>query len=164
MPLVPLESLPDDARVWIFAATADIDHEDAPKLLRAVDRFLTTWAAHGHPLTTAREWRDDRFLAIAVDPRVEGASGCSIDGLFRTFKELERAIGTTLLSSGLVFFRDRHGLIHALGRDDFQRLARDAEVDRATPVFDTALTTLGDYRVRFERPAGESWHASLLTG
>jgi hypothetical protein len=164
MPVLPFEALPDDARLWVFAAAADVDAEDAPKLLHNVDLFLASWAAHGHPLTSARQWRDDRFLAVAVDQRTEGASGCSIDGLFRTLQALEKVVGTSLLTSGLVHFRDSIGLVHSMTRDDFVRLARQGGVDAESHVFDTTVTTAGEYRTRFERKAGESWHAQLLAG
>jgi hypothetical protein len=162
MPATPFESLPDDARLWVFAATADIDAEDAPKLLHHVDTFLKSWAAHGHPLTAGRDWRDDRFLAVAVDQHTEGASGCSIDGLFRTLKDTERAVGTSLLTSGLVFFRDAHGMVHGVSREDFELLSRQGGVDARTAVFDTTVTTAGAWRTRFETTAGESWHRQLL--
>jgi hypothetical protein len=162
MPLVPFSALPDDARLWVFAAAAPLDDVDEQKLLAAVDGYLLQWKAHGHPLTAARDWRDERFLAIAVDQRTEGASGCSIDGLFRTLQGLERAIGTTLVAGGLVFFRDSLGLVHALSREDFELLARKGNASVATPVFDTTVATVGDYRTRFERAAGESWHRTLL--
>ena len=45
-----------------------------------VDAFLDQWNAHGSALTCAREWRDDRFLAIGVDQSTAGASGCSASG------------------------------------------------------------------------------------
>jgi hypothetical protein len=162
MPLVPFAALPDDARLWVFAAAAPLDEVDAQKLLAAVDGYLLQWQAHGHPLTAARDWRDERFLAVAVDQRTEGASGCSIDGLFRTLQGLERAIGATLVAGGLVFFRDSLGLVHSLSREDFELLARAGNASRETPVFDTTVTTAGDYRAHFERAAGESWHRTLL--
>jgi hypothetical protein len=105
MPLTSFDKLPDDARVWIFGAAAPVDHVDAAKLLAVVDTFLEQWKAHGHPLTAARDWRDERFLVIGVDQRTEGASGCSIDGLFRALQDLERAVGASLVGGGLVFFR-----------------------------------------------------------
>jgi hypothetical protein len=162
MPLVPFESLPDDARVWVFGAAAPVDDVDARKLLAAVDGFLIQWKAHGHPLTCAREWRDDRFLVIGVDQRTEGASGCSIDGLFRTLQGLERAIGTTLVGGGRIYFRDAQGLVHAVTRAEFEAMATRNEVGAETPVFDTTVTTAGAARTSFEQPAGKSWHATLL--
>ncbi|HXD22926.1 MAG TPA: hypothetical protein VN613_06165, partial [Gemmatimonadaceae bacterium] len=105
MPLTTFDNLPDDSRVWIFGATAPVDEVDSAKLLAAVDAFLVQWQAHGHPLTAARDWRDERFLVIGVDQHTEGASGCSIDGLFRTLQQLEQAIGSSLVGGGVVFFR-----------------------------------------------------------
>ena len=162
MPLTDFASLPGDARVWVFAAAVPLDDVDEKRLLAEVDAYLLQWKAHGHPLTSAREWRDERFLAIGVDQHTEGASGCSIDGLFRTLQGLEKAIGTTLVTGGLVFFRGPGDLVCALSRDEFELLARRGGATTATAVFDTTVTSAEDYRTRFERPAGESWHAGLL--
>jgi hypothetical protein len=162
MPLVEFAKLPDDARVWIFGAAAPVDDVDEKKLLAATDAYLLQWKAHGHPLTCAREWREERFLVIGVDQRTEGASGCSIDGLFRTLQGLERAIGTSLVGGGLVYFRDAQGSVHAISRAEFEKLAAAGAVAAGTPVYDTTVTMAGDYRARFERTAGESWHATLL--
>jgi len=162
MPLTTFDTLPDDARVWVFGAAAPVDDIDAAKLLAAVDTYLLQWKAHGHPLTAARDWREERFLAIGVDQRTEGASGCSIDGLFRMLQELEQAVGSTMVGGGLVFFRGPGDLVCALSREDFEALARRGGATGATHVFDMTITTAADYRARFEVPAAESWHAALL--
>jgi hypothetical protein len=164
MPLTTFDKLPDDARVWIFGAAASVDDIDSAKLLAAVDAFLLQWKAHGHPLTAARDWRDERFLVVGVDQRTEGASGCSIDGLFRTLQELERAVGSSMVAGGLVFFRGPGDLVCALSREDFEALARRGGAAADTKVFDTTLTTAGDYRARFEVAASASWHKALLPG
>lgn len=163
MPLVPFSELPDDARVWVFGAAAPMDGDDAKKLLVAVDGFLPQWKAHGHPLTCAREWRDDRFLVIGVDQRTEGASGCSVDDLFRLLQSLEAAVGTSLLGGGRVFFRDSLGLMHGVSRAEFAALARSGNVTSATRVFDTTVTSMAGYRTAFEGAAGERWHRTLLS-
>ncbi len=162
MTLAAFDALPDDARCWIFGASAPVDDIDDQRLLAAVDGFLLQWKAHGAPLTASRDWRDEHFLVIAVDQNQEGASGCSIDGLFRTLKGLETVIGASLIEGGLVHFRDPMGLVHAVRRDDFVLLVKHGEVNADTPVFDTTLATLGDYRTKFERRARDSWHAALL--
>jgi len=76
MPIVPFDSLPDDARIWVFGADRPLDAAAATRLLALVDGYLAQWAAHGTPLTSGRDWRDQRFLTIAVDQRATGASGC----------------------------------------------------------------------------------------
>lgn len=162
MPLTKFENLPDDSRVWIFGASAPVDDVDSVKLLAAVDAFLMQWKAHGHPLTSARDWRDERFLVIGVDQHTEGASGCSIDGLFRTLQQIEQAIGSSLVGGGMVFFRGPGDLVCSLERDDFEALSRRGGADGKTPVFDTTITTAGQYRTSFEIPAAKSWHKALL--
>ena len=162
MPAVPFDALPDDARLWVFAAAHPLDAARERQVLDAADRFLAGWAAHGVPLRAARDWRDGRFLAIGVDQSVEGASGCSIDGLFRALRALEPALGTTLLGGGRVYWRGADGLVHVAERGDFAAHATRGEIGGETPVFDTTVTTAGDWRARFEQPLRASWHAQLV--
>lgn len=161
MPIVPFESLPDDARVWVFASDHPLSGAVADTLLASVDQFLSEWKAHGVPLQCARDWRDDRFLAIGVDVNAENASGCSIDGLFRTLQLLERSIGSRLVGGGRVFYRARSG-IEATSREQFADRVRRGDVQRDTPVFDTSVTAANAWRTRFEQPAEQSWTAGFF--
>lgn len=161
MPIVPFESLPDNARVWVFASDQPLSGAVADTLLAAVDQFLAEWKAHGVPLRCARDWRDDRFLAIAVDVNTENASGCSIDGLFRTLQQLERLIGTHLVGGGRVFYRTRDG-IETTSREQFADRVKRGDVARETPVFDTSVTAAAAWRTRFERPASDAWTAAFF--
>ena len=162
MSSVPFGTLPGDARVWVFAADRPLTGASADRLLAAVDQYLAQWAAHGQPLTAAREWVRDQFLAVAVDQRDAHASGCSIDGLFRTLQRLEPEIGASLVGGGRVHYRDAAGRVHTVSRDEFSERGARGEVTPATPVFDPTVAPAGDWRARFERPAAESWHAALL--
>jgi len=159
--LTTFEELPDSSRVWVYGVDRDIEGPAESLLLKEVDNYLTTWTAHGVPLNAARHW-DGRFLTIAVDQSRAGASGCSIDGLFRALKSLEQNIAAGLVTSGLVFFRGRDGAIRAVTRDEFTELGAAGEVDRETEVFDPSVTSLGEWRARFSSRASNSWHGSLL--
>ena len=159
MPQIEFRALPDDARLWVFAASDSVTGEQADRLLAAVDEWLSDWKAHGEPLTCARDWRDDRFLAIGVDQSTAGASGCSIDALFRVFKMLQSAGGPALLGSSRVFYRNASGDIVAQSRTEFAK----APVGPETIVFDTTVTTAGAYRTSFEKRARDSWHREFLS-
>ena len=162
MPQVPFHSLPNDARVWVFGAADELTQPASERLLDAVDAFLDQWNAHGSPLTCGREWRDGRFLAIGVDQSSAGASGCSIDGLFRTLARLEPELGTSLLDGNRVYYRDPDGHVNAATRKAFGELAREGRIGAETPTFDTSVTTAAAWREQFERPVRESWHAQLI--
>jgi len=158
MPLVPLASLPDDARVWVFAAERALAPAEAEAVLGTVDAFLGVWAAHGRPLRSARELRESRFLIIAVDEAAAGASGCSIDALVREIRGLEGRLGATLVDYGPIVFRDG-GAIRRLPRDEFAELARAGGVSPDTVVFDNTISRLAALRGgQWELPASASWH------
>ena len=162
MSRVPFDSLPDDARLWVFGSTRPLDDAAGERLLAEVDRFLDGWAAHGAPLRAGRDWRDRHFLAVAVDQSTAGASGCSIDGLFRSLRTLERDLDTTLLGGGRVFYREPGAGVRVVDRDRFGELAASGEVGDETLVFDTTVGTAREWRDLFERQAAESWHAGLM--
>ncbi len=162
MPQAPFDSLPDSSRVWIFGVDHALGEMDARRLLATVDGFLDSWAAHGTPLRAGREWRHNRFLIVAVDQSAVGASGCSIDGLFRKLQQLETELGVSIVGGGRIFVRDPDGAVRLTSRPELKAAAHAAELSPDTPVFDLTGQTLAEYRERFERPARESWAAPLL--
>ena len=162
MPAVSFSSLPPDARVWVFASDRELSNGDARTLLSGIDAYLAQWQAHGAPLRCARDWRDDRFLAIGVDPTAEQASGCSIDGMFRHLRQLEQTVGARLVGGGRVFYRDSAGATRCVSRAEFADLAQRGDVTPETAIFDTSLTSAADWRGRFERRARDAWTVELL--
>ncbi len=162
MLITAFEKLPDSARVWVYGADRKLDPAAERTLLDDVDNYLATWTAHEVPLSAARDWQAGRFLTIAVDQEQAGASGCSIDGLFRTLKALEQRLGAKIITSSLIFFRDKDGEIRSVTRDEFGDLGAAGEVGADTEVFDLSVVTLGEWRSRFASCAGDSWHSALL--
>src|ERR1700674_4459169 len=134
MPLVELKTLPDDARTWGVGANKTLDGHASGTLLGEVDRFLSQWKAHGSPLTGGRDWKYGRFLTVAVDQSTAGASGCSIDGLFRSLKALDPTLGASLVTSGLVFYRDADGAIRSVDREGFTALSAEGKIQPDTGV------------------------------
>ena len=162
MPVVPFETLPDSSRVWVFGSDAPLSEAGTTALLDGVDAYLADWKAHGAPLTVAREWRDGRFLVVGVDQSAAGATGCSIDGLFRVLQGLEGVAGASLVGGGRVFYRDDHAVAKSVTRSEVASLAANGTISRDTVVFDTGLTDLGTFRARFERRAKDTWVREML--
>ena len=157
MPRIDLNRLSDDARIWIFGISPPLDAARSARMLQQVDAFLDEWAAHGVPVTSARELRDGAFLVIAVDKDAE-TSGCSIDRMFGLLRQFERDFGVAILDPNRVFVRGSDGGVHAVTRAQF----RDSG-DPHTIVYDTLAERLGEVRAgRWVRKAEESWHRSLL--
>ena len=97
MPRVAFDALPDRGRLWVFPATQALSSAQSDAFLQVVDSFLDVWAAHGVPLRSGRELRDDRFLVIGVDVDVEAPSGCSIDTLVNRLRGLGTELSVSLI-------------------------------------------------------------------
>ncbi len=157
MPRTDITKLTDDARIWIFGISPPLTDAQMSTVFSRIDPFLDEWSAHGHPITSARDVLDHRFLLIAVEKSTE-TSGCSIDRLFGTMRELERELGVAMLDPDQIFFRHGDGRIDAISRREFRERA-----DLHTVVFDTTAEQLSDVRNgQWERRASESWHRDLL--
>jgi hypothetical protein len=157
MPRTDIQRLGDDSRIWIFGISPALDETKGVRLLRRIDAFLDQWAAHGTPIGSARDLVEGSFLVIAVDRQAE-TSGCSIDRMFGTLKELERELGVSILDANRVFVRHGDGHVSAVTRAEFHESG-----DPDTHVFDTTAERLAELRSgSWERRAAESWHAQLL--
>lgn len=153
--LTNIEQLGSDAYVWIFGISPSLNEEQQADVLRHVDGFLGNWAAHGTPIRGARDLREGSFLIIAADSRSE-RSGCSIDRMFGTLRELEQRHGVQILDSNRVFLRENG--VRAVPRHQFREVAGEETI-----VFDTTAETLGEIRSgAWEKPASRSWHRQLL--
>lgn len=162
MPRIDIDSLPDESRIWIFAAAAPLAAEQKQAVLRESERFAGAWQSHGEPVPAAVDLIEDRFLVVAVPPEV-AAGGCSIDGLFRLAGSFRSSAGVDLLDSSRVYWRDG-GEIRSESRARFRALAEAGEVGPETEMFDTTAETLGELRSgRWTRPAADSWHAAAFS-
>jgi hypothetical protein len=162
MPRTTFEALPSHARMWIFAAERSLTSRERDYLLQTVDAFLDQWRAHGHPLTSARDLRYDRFLFIGVDEAAEGASGCSVDALLRDIKRLEQTLQLSLIDHSPVLYRDGEAIVR-LPRDEFAERVRTGAVTPDTVVFNNTLTRVEDLQNdRWETAASRSWHGAAF--
>ena len=158
MPRIDMNQLDDQARTWLFGISPSLDESKSQRLLATVDQFLDEWAAHGTPVTSARDLLLGSFLAIAVDERSE-TSGCSIDRMFGLLRQFERDLGVSILDANRVFIRHADGRVEALSRAAF----RDRG-DIHTTVFDTTAERLAEIRSgHWIRKAQDAWPGKLLT-
>ncbi|MEZ4414308.1 MAG: hypothetical protein R3E10_00995 [Gemmatimonadota bacterium] len=158
MPRDAWASMPDSSRLWAFGTDRPLTAAEERRLLEVVDGFLDDWRAHGHPLRAARDWREGRFLLVAVDQASEPPSGCSIDALVRTLKSLEDELALGLVDHAAVWFRDSAGAVIRVSRSELKNRIGEGVVGSRTPVFDLTVTRLGQVlREGLEREAASTW-------
>ncbi|MDQ7040823.1 MAG: hypothetical protein Q9M35_07765 [Rhodothermus sp.] len=157
-------ALPDEARLWIFAADRPLTETESHTLLEALRPFLANWQAHGRPVYGQAVVLHGRFLLLAGHVPDGAISGCSIDAAMRAVQAAGESLGITWMSPLVVFYRAADGTVQHASRSQFRRLIAEGKVTAETPVFDLSLTTVGALRQGgFEKPAGQSWHAHVFT-
>ncbi|MEL6976420.1 MAG: ABC transporter ATPase, partial [Bacteroidota bacterium] len=77
--LVDFEALPDESRVWIYQSNRSFTEAEITEIKEGLAQFLTQWTAHGSELKAGFTIKYKRFIVIALDQSLAGASGCSID-------------------------------------------------------------------------------------
>lgn len=160
--LIPFSTLPDDARLWVFASYRPLTPAEIGLTERFLTNFLQSWQAHGADVEAGFELQYDQFLLIGSTNAMADPSGCSIDAMTRAVRELGQNLGVNFMPSGNIFFRS-NGAIAVVDRLTFKELARAGKVSHDTTVFNTMVTSLKDLKAgQWETQAGESWHASLL--
>ena len=158
---IPIQNLADDARVWLFGATAPLTDDQKRVARDTLATYLSDWNSHGDDIPAAVDIVGDRFVVVAADRRAV-SGGCSVDKMYRQVRALRESVGADLLETTLVFWRDGDQ-VRSATRSEFRKLAEAGTVGPATLVFDTTAETLGAIRSgAWERPAAQSWHAEAF--
>ncbi|WP_435577506.1 ABC transporter ATPase [Gilvibacter sp.] len=159
--LVPFDSLPDGARIWIYQADRKMSEDEIGTILPKLEEFLTQWTAHGANLKAAFQMRYQRFIVIALDESQAAASGCSIDASVHFIQGLEQQMGLSLLDKLNVTYYNGPHIAHK-SLSDFKKMAKNKSVSKNTIVFNNLVNTKGEFEEYWEVPAKDSWHARFL--
>ena len=75
-----LSHLPEHSRIWVYTSNREFTQSEIKEINSLGEEFVASWKVHGTPLQAGFELLYRRFLVVAVNETVAGASGCSIDG------------------------------------------------------------------------------------
>jgi len=148
--------LPDHARVWVFQADRFLTDEENSQLETAGNLFADQWKAHGKQLTAQFATVSNLFAVMAIDERMEGASGCSIDVFMRFVLDAEKQFNVSF-TNRLCFAYMHNGHIELCKSTEAKTKAAEGILTKQTPVFDNLVTDLGKLRHQWLKPASEVW-------
>lgn len=83
-----LKDFPETAKVWLYQSDRAFTNAEKITMTQKLTDFISEWSAHGTKLKANGELIGDYHVVLAVDERVYGASGCSIDASVRFIKSL----------------------------------------------------------------------------
>ncbi|TBW29239.1 ABC transporter ATPase [Gramella sp. KN1008] len=159
--LVPFETLPDSARVWIYQANRSFTEEELEEISGKLDVFIESWTAHGADLKASYDIKYNRFIIIALDQQLNAASGCSIDASVNFIQQLEKEYNVDLLDKMNVSYKQGEFIAYK-SLSDFRKMAKEKAVSSKTIVFNNLVNNKAEYLSDWEVPASESWHKRFM--
>lgn len=156
-----LIELPDNARVWLYAANRLLTKAEQEQIMNEAAAFITGWTSHEHKMDAAFDILHNVFLVLALNEDAHAASGCGIDKSVAFFKKLEQTFGLQLFNrlqielitpKGL-FITDKSGVADMLA---------SGQITTQTISFNKQITLLKELRNSFEIPLHKAWFYPAL--
>ena len=141
--LIDFKDLPDSSRIWIYQSNRSFSEVELLDIRAALDQFLSEWTAHGSDLNAGYEIPYNRFIVIALDQSIAGATGCSIDASVRFIQSLEQKYNVDLLDKMNVSYKQGEFVAYKTLLD-FKKMAKDKSVSKKTIVFNNLVTNKED--------------------
>ena len=159
--VVNFDSLPQTSRIWIYQCDRSFSDSELEEISEKLTTFLEGWTAHGADLNSGFEIKYKRFIIIALDQKVNAATGCSIDASVKFIQELETAYKVDLMDKMNVSYKQGEYVAHKT-LTDFKKMAKEKAVSKNTIVFNNLVNTKAEYLEFWEVPASESWHSRFV--
>ena len=159
--LVDFESLPGEARIWIYQCNRTFTEDETAELRIRISAFLEEWTAHGSQLKAGFTMPYNRFIIIGLDQNASSASGCSIDASVHFIQSLEKTYEVDLLDRMNVSFKQGKFVAYK-DLKEFKKMVKNKAVSPKTIVFNNLVNTKQEFKEFWEVPMTESWHKRFL--
>ena len=132
------------------------------KISELLHSYTETWKAHGADLKASYKVMYNHFIVLAVNENANAATGCSIDDSVRAMKSIQEHISTDLFSRLSITYKGDNGRVKICAKKEFRALLASEELNENTVVFNNMITSLGEFKDKWEVPVKESWHANVF--
>jgi len=154
--IVPFDTLPNDARIWIYPAHRSFSEAEQAEVQDALTQFLSQWTAHSQDLEAGFELRYNRFIVIGVNQYSAQASGCSIDSSVRVIREIEVKLNINLLDSGKVAYLEGDNVRVAF-LPEIKNHVVEGSLKSNSRMFNPSVNKIADLKDNWLIEADRSW-------
>lgn len=151
----------NDYRVIIYPASRPFSPKESKVITEKLYDFLSSWAAHGKPLSSSFKIEKNQFIVITVDEEKEVASGCSIDALGQVMRALDTEFPLGLFDRMKACYME-NGEVKTMKLNDFRNALKSGELSHDIEVFDFSKDTYVNFLSDFLLPLKRSWAGNLV--
>lgn len=148
----------EDFRVIIYPASRSFTPKESKVITEKLYDFLSTWAAHGKPLSSSFKIEKNQFIVVCVDEEKEAASGCSIDALGEIMREFDAEFNLGLFDRMKATFVE-NGETKTMKLQDFRKGLKEGTISHDIEVFDFSKNSYVAFLSDFLLPLKRSWAA-----
>ena len=159
--LVDFNTLPEEARVWIYQANRSFTDEEIEEISAKLNTFIENWTAHGSDLQAGYTIVYKRFIVIGLNQNLNNATGCSIDASVHFVQQLEQDYQVDLMDKMNVSYKQGEFIAYE-PLIDFKKMAKQKAISKNTIVFNNLVANIAEFKEHWEVPAKDSWHSRFL--
>lgn len=155
-----LIALPDDSKVWIYAADAKIPEEDAELIKERLYDFTMKWQSHGTEVDCYGHLFHNRFIVLVADES-NLPSGCSIDSSVHFIQALGHHYRVDFFNR-LVFSYLQNDEVHTIHKSQLKDAFNDKKIGLETLMFDHLVKTKKAFLEEWIIPLKDSWYMKWI--
>jgi hypothetical protein len=153
------ETMPDNAKVWVYAANRLLTVEEHAQISAKGNLFVNKWTSHQQKLTASFDILHDTFIVIMVNEDVNPVGGCGTDDSVHFIKSLEQEFGIGLFDRLQVELM-KDGQVIITSRSAALSLYEEGAITEETVFFNKNLTRKKEFDECFRIPFSQSWSFS----
>lgn len=153
---IPFDQMPEDARVWVYAANRVLTQAEQTEITAKADVFVSGWTAHQQQLKASFIILNNVFLILAVDENHNEVSGCGIDKSIHFMQEIDKTY-TLNLFNRLQIELLLEGETILTNKQKLAVMLQDGKANAQTIMFNKTITNKRDFDQQFQSALDKSW-------
>lgn len=152
----------DSSKVWIYQCSRAFIEKEQKEVNEQLYQFYVQWQSHGAPVKGWAQLVFGQFIVVMADEATNVLGGCSIDGMVRVIKSLERQYDVNFFDRMMLTFLVKNKP-EMLPMNQIQYALDKGFINENTLLFNNAVTTKFDLMNSWLIPLQKSWLAVKVT-
>ncbi len=151
----------EDSRVWIFQSSRAFIEKEEKEINEQLCQFYKQWLSHNNPVKGWAGLLFRQFIVVMADETGEMTGGCSIDGMMRVVKSLERQYDVNFFDRMMITFLVKNKA-EMLPFSQVQYAIDKGFIDKDTLLFNNVVNNKKELLENWLVPLNKSWMAGRL--
>ncbi len=150
-----------DSKVWIFQSSRAFIEKEEKEVNEQLFQFYKQWLSHNVPVKGWAKLLYRQFIVVMADETGDTVGGCSIDGMTRVIKSLERQYDVNFFDRMMITFLVKNKA-EMLPFNQVQYAIDKGFIDKDTLLFNNVVNTKNELLDNWLVPLSKSWMAGRV--